>query len=177
MTSTDTSKALRSALEEAQIIVAGVDANVGDLTEPEDLWGLLEMVRELRGKEFLATLEDTLVRQLHGAMEGYRYTLSDGRRIVKGTYKASERWDGTRLISSVASRLADELWVDKETGEIDLPPPAVQCEQVATYVAQCLGGLAPSTKWRLGPLRYLGIRPDDYRTWEPGRMRVDLERG
>lgn len=170
-------KALIGALEECQQVIAHVDAQVGGVTDVESLWQLLEMVRELRGKELLATLEDNLVNQLHGAIPGYRYELPDGRRIVKGATKESERWDGKALISKVAAHLADEITVDPETGEfIPMPPPGVITERVASFVGECLGGMAPSTKWRLSPLRAIGIDPDKYRTYERGRATVREER-
>lgn len=172
--------ALLSALEDVEMIVAEVDAKAGEVTDPEYLWAMLERVRGLRGRDFLASLEDKLVGLLHSAIPGEYgdYRLNDNRRIYKTYTKEAERWDGERLVSVVAARIADDVQdVDPESGEVTTPPLGVVCERVAVRVAECLGGMAPSTKWRVTPLHYLGIDPKPYRTSERGRPKVELDRG
>ena len=162
---------LEQLLANATGALLDVASMAGNITDPLELWHLIETHRATI-KIAVANAESELVSLAHVAISdlGGELCLADGRVIEAGWQGGSKKWDGPRLVPAVASRLTDEFAVDRSTGEV--APPAVFAGNVAHRVAECLGGFAPSTQWRSGPLEKLGLDPADYRTSEPGRIKV-----
>lgn len=89
-----------------------------------------------------------------------------GQGVATGKWgKERKTWHHPELTSVAAERILASF-VDRETGEIDLPPPHVLVTSILDY--------AHVDYWRKGKMAELGVDIDEYCTVSPARYSVQL---
>lgn len=140
-----------------------------------EIASVLKTHRELVGLLRLAdaVLETTLIKM--GIAFGGESIQGVGTVAVHRADKKT-RYDNDRLISVIASNLADRtMMVDPETGEI--PPPAVATQMAVETFADLVGARTPAfSSWRKGAAKAHKIDLDKYSHTEGGRLSVRFEK-
>lgn len=131
-------------------------------TEPESIAIVLAAIRRARAD--LAEFADEVEKALLAVM-GERNLEVPGVGLVE-VKKATRRtkWQNHDLMVRVVARALDERAVDETTGEYESEGAAV-----ARVLEECA---RPS--WRLGPLRALGLDPDEWCEVDEGTWSIKM---
>lgn len=123
----------------------------------------------------LSPVLDSLRNQLYQVLPAASPVRFPGLPPVKRSWTGNTiHWHGADAASIVAARVADEIMVDPETGEVreEIPPVGVICGAVAEAIVACAGLEAKSKSWRKESLKARGIDPKPLYVSQGGRPSV-----
>ena len=113
-----------------------------------------------------------IARTLHGRLGAGDHPVGD-LTVRVGKPRLKPQWDVDRLLSQVRKAAEDPAHrADAQTGEI-VEEPVDALFRLMTEVLPC----SPSTSFKAGGIKQLGLDPDDYRTNEWGDPSMSVQRG
>lgn len=135
-----------------------------DLDELATVWMALDDARRVLDvivNDYAVNVGEKLADMPYERKDGYQ--LPNGE-LVHHAQRASEKWAGRRLLGDLSTML-----IDPDTGEQTPAIPTVVLEQIVPGTAD---DKLTSSRWGITGLVNLGVDPDDYRTREWKRAKV-----